>query len=228
MNYQVSRNGQMYGPYTLEDLRRYVASGNVLMTDLAKSEDMPEWVPVAQVLGAPVAMGGLTPVPTAPSAYSQPSGIAYPDPPNLHWGLELLLGFFTCGVFVMVWNLIIAAWANRVEPASKALMYYIVATVMIVLNVGGSWGVVISIMNHNPHPHHNILGNLIGIACWIARLIARFTLRDTLEQHFNGPEPMGLRVSAVMTFFFGGIYFQYKLNEINQAKQALRYRNAMQ
>jgi hypothetical protein len=28
----------------------------------------------------------------------------------------------------------------------------------------------------------------------------------------------------VMTFFFGGIYFQYKLNEINQTKQALRYR----
>jgi hypothetical protein len=29
-----------------------------------------------------------------------------------------------------------------------------------------------------------------------------------------------------MTFFFGGIYFQYKLNEINEMKQALRYRNA--
>jgi hypothetical protein len=28
-----------------------------------------------------------------------------------------------------------------------------------------------------------------------------------------------------MTFFFGGIYFQYKLNEINQMKQALRYGN---
>jgi hypothetical protein len=27
-----------------------------------------------------------------------------------------------------------------------------------------------------------------------------------------------------MTFFFGGIYFQYKLNEINQVKQAIRYR----
>ena len=38
MTYQVLRNGQMYGPYTLEDLQRYVASGNVLPTDMAKSE----------------------------------------------------------------------------------------------------------------------------------------------------------------------------------------------
>ena len=30
MQYHVSRNGQTYGPYTLEDLQRYVASGNVL------------------------------------------------------------------------------------------------------------------------------------------------------------------------------------------------------
>ena len=51
MLYHISRNGQNYGPYTLEDLNRYVASGNVLLTDLAKSDDRPDWVPVSQVLG---------------------------------------------------------------------------------------------------------------------------------------------------------------------------------
>jgi hypothetical protein len=125
----------------------------------------------------------------------------------------------------MVWNLIIAAWANRVQPASKALMYYIIATVLIVLNFGGSWGVLIAIAHHNTRPHHSLLGNLIALACWVVRLVARFVLRDTLEQHFNGPEPLGLRLNPVMTFFFGGIYFQYKLNEINQVKQAMRYGN---
>lgn len=226
MTYQVSRNGQMYGPYTLEDLQRYVASGNVLPTDLAKSEAMPDWLPVAQVLGTVGAQSVPAPVYAPTPAYPQPTGIAYPDPPNLNWVLELLLGFLTCGVFVIVWNLIIAAWSNRIQPASRALMFYIVATVLIVLNLGGSWGVIVSIAQHNPHPHHSLLGNLIGLAAWVARLIARFTLRDTIEQHYNGPEPLGLRLSAVMTFFFGGIYFQYKLNEINQIKQALRYQNA--
>jgi hypothetical protein len=219
----------MYGPYTLEDLQRYVASGNILMTDMAKSEEMPDWLPVAQILGTAASTGAAAAVPGAvytppQAAYAAPTGIAYPDPPNLNWGLELLLGFFTCGIFVMVWNLIIAAWANRVQPNSKALIFYIAATVLIVLNFGGSWGIVIAIAHHAQPPHHNVMGNLISLACWVVRLIARFTLRDTLEQHFNGPEPLGLRLNAVMTFFFGGIYFQYKLNEINQTKQALRYR----
>jgi hypothetical protein len=224
MTFQVSRNGQMYGPYTLEDLQRYVASGNILPTDMAKSDEMPEWLPVAQILGTPGPAAIPTPAYAAPSPYPQPSGVAYPDPPNLNWGLELLLGFLTCGFFVVVWNLIIAAWANRVQPASKALMFYIAATVLIVLNIGSSWGVIIS-LSHHVQPHHSVLGNLISLAAWVVRLIARFTLRDTLEQHFNGPEPLGLRLNAVMTFFFGGIYFQYKLNEINQIKQALRYQN---
>ena len=233
MTYQVSRNGQLYGPYTLEDLQRYVASGNILLTDMAKGEDMPDWRPVAQILssaGSPGAAGipgAAIPSPAfaAASTYPQPSGIAYPDPPNLHWAIELLLGVCTCTLFVVVWNLVIASWANRVQPASKALMYYIVATVLIVLNLGTSWTVFIA-LSHHAQPHHNILGNLIGIVAWVVRLIARFTLRDTLEQHFNGPEPLGLRLNAVMTFFFGGIYFQYKLNEINGVKQAFRYRSA--
>ena len=227
MTYQVLRNGQTYGPYTLEDLQRYVASGNVLPTDMAKSSEMPDWLPVSQILGAAVAAAPVYAA-TAP-AYPQQPASAYPDPPNLHWALELLLGFVTCYVFVVVWNLVIASWANRVQPASKALMFYIIATVLILINAGTSWGVVIAISHHSgvpPQPH--LLGNLIGLATWVMRLIARFTLRDTLEQHFNTAEPVGLRLSAVMTFFFGGIYFQYKLNEINQIKQAMRYRSAAQ
>ena len=58
MTYHVSRNGQMYGPYTLEDLQRYVATGNILPTDMAKSEDMPDWLPVAQILGTAFAADG--------------------------------------------------------------------------------------------------------------------------------------------------------------------------
>jgi hypothetical protein len=225
MTYQVSRNGQMYGPYTLDDLQRYVASGNILPTDMAKSDEMSDWLPVAQILGGADAPATPAPVYAAPYAYPQPTGAAYPDPPNLHWALELLLGFCTCGLFVVVWNLVIATWANRVQPASKALIFYIAATVLIVLNFGGSWGFIMSVAHHHAQAHRSILGHLISIACWIVRLIARFVLRDTLEQHFNGPEPLGLRLNPVMTFFFGGIYFQYKLNEINEIKQGFRYRN---
>jgi hypothetical protein len=235
MTYQVTRNGQMYGPYTLEDLQRYVASGYMLLTDLAKSEEMPDWRPVSQILGQPAgqapgqplgAPGIGAPAYAVPGGYPAASVNQFPDPPNLNWGLELLLGFLTCGLFVVVWNLIIANWAKRVQPASNAFMFYLAATVLIVMNLGGSWGVIIA-LSHHQHHHQSFLSSLLSIATWVVRLIARFTLRDTLEQHFNGPEPLGLRMSAVLTFFFGGLYIQYKLNRINEIKQAIRYQTVV-
>jgi hypothetical protein len=36
MNYFITRDGQQYGPYTLADLQRYVASGEILLTDLRR------------------------------------------------------------------------------------------------------------------------------------------------------------------------------------------------
>jgi hypothetical protein len=235
MLYHVSRNGQNYGPYTLEDLRKYVASGNVLPTDLAKSDEMPDWVPVSQILGMGAGIGtGEAPTP----AYPQPgvptyagNFTAYPDAPNLAWGLVLLFAFFTCSLFMIVWNLVIAGWLKRVQPNSKAILYYAAAAVLFFVQIvfsshsqthivpgGAHWWMTY----YTGHP----LRNLVGIATWVVRLIARFTMRSELEEHFNGPEPVGLSLSGVMTFFFGGIYFQYHLNRINELKRLARYRGA--
>jgi hypothetical protein len=230
MLYHVSRNGQNYGPYTLEDLRRYVASGNILATDMAKSDDMPNWVPVSQVLG----MEATAPAP----AYQQPlnpaypaSNVAvYPDAPNLSWILVLLFEVLSCSLFRWVWNLVLAAWLKRVQPNSKAILYYAVATVLacveiivssrhrVVLQPGVHWWVTY----YTGHP----LTHILTITGWIVRLIARFTMRSELEQHFNTVEPVGLSLSGVMTFFFGGIYFQYHINRINELKRMARYRGA--
>jgi hypothetical protein len=231
MLYQISRNGQNYGPYTLEDLQKYVASGNVLPTDLAKSDDMPDWVPVAQILGmAPPVVPPLYQGPPSPAYPGQPLAV-YPDPPNLSWGLVLLFSFFTCSLFMWVWNLIVASWLKRVQPNSKAILYYGAATALAVVQIvvgshtritdiqpGVHWWVTY----YTGHP----LRNVLGLALWIVRLIARFTMRSELEEHFNGPEPMGLQLSGVMTFFFGGLYFQYHLNRINEMKRLARYRGA--
>ncbi|MGO8986704.1 MAG: DUF4339 domain-containing protein [Terriglobales bacterium] len=40
MNYFISRNDQQYGPYTLADLQRYVASGSILVTDMIQSQPL--------------------------------------------------------------------------------------------------------------------------------------------------------------------------------------------
>ena len=83
MNYFITRDGQQYGPYTVADLQRYVASGNILLTDLARSEGMSEPLPVSQIIGT-------IPAPQAQIRAAPASTPIYPDPPNLHWGLVLL------------------------------------------------------------------------------------------------------------------------------------------
>ncbi len=266
MQYQVSRNGQMYGPYTLEDLQRYLQTGNVLPTDLAKSEEMTDWLPVAQILGISAQpmnaggsgaqgfggqgfgvqgfgaqtgaqIGGYVPGMAGAPVVGVFAG-AFPDPPNLNWGLVLLFDVLTCGIFQMVWNIMMAAWFRRVSGNAKVLTYYIVSAVLLLVQgiaaqavgfIAGSFGAGrYNGGTVNAGPHAALLGlyGLLVLGTWIIRLVARFTFRAELEKHYNGPEPLGLRLSGVMTFFFGGIYFQYHLNRINEMKQALRFRNA--
>jgi GYF domain 2 len=229
MSYQVSRNGQMYGPYTLEDLRRYVASGNVLPTDLVKSEEMAEWLPASQVLGGAAAPVYATPTPyaTPPAygaapAYPQAGGGIYPDPPNLHWGLVLLFTILTCGVFSMVWDLVQALWVKRVQPQTKVLLYFAIVFAIWLLSLGSSIGRAALVM-HGVMPRTHALSALISIGLLVMMIVYRFAMRESIEQHFNGPEPVGLRLSGVMTFFFGCLYFQYHFTRINEMKQALRY-----
>jgi hypothetical protein len=229
MLYHVSRNGRNYGPYTLEDLRRYVASGNILATDMAKSDDMPDWVPVSQVLGMETAVTPGYQQQQAP-AYPAANVAIYPDAPNLSWILVLLFDVLSCTLFRWVWNLILAAWLKRVQPSSKAILYYSAAVVLaccqfavshhtrVVFQPGVHWWV----SYYMGHP----VRNLLSIATWVVYLIARFTMRAELEQHFNTVEPVGLSLSGVMTFFFGGLYFQYHINRINELKRMARYRGA--
>lgn len=221
MQYQVSRNGQLYGPYTLEDLQRYVASGHILYSDLAKSEEMPDWLPVSQILGAPPAYA-------APASYvaSAPTGVPYPAPPDLHWGLVLLFSILTCGLFSVAWDLVQVLWMKKVQPDTKAMMYFIIFAILWLSNLGSSAG-RIGIAMHGRVAHPSPLAGLISLATLVFLIVFRFSMRNSLEQHFNGPEQFGLRLGGIMTFFFGGLYFQYHFNRINEIKETLRYRNAI-
>jgi hypothetical protein len=237
MLYHVTRNGQTYGPYTLEDLQRYVASGNVLPSDLARGEGMSEWIPVAQILGSapgsagpmpPPAMASYNPVygapPVAPVYDAAAPG--YNDPPNLSWGLLLVISIFTCTIFMYVWNIVLAAWMKRRFPKSTALYLYIGAAVLLALQMMTGARVHVQMGDLWTYYYSHPLRNVIGVFLWVTKLIARFVFRSDLEEYYNTVEPVGLQLSPVMTFFFGGIYFQYHLNRINELKRLARYRGA--
>ena len=249
MHYQISRNGQQYGPYTLEDIQRYVTSGNILLTDMAKSEEMPDWVPVSQLLtpAAPSpafstpSYANQEPTPSYDPSYSQPyaqpvtPAIAYQDAPNLHWGLYALFAWITCTLFSKVFTVVQAAWLRSVQPNSKALMSYgiqygILILSMVVRAATHSIANVIisdSVSAHDVfstyYAHQNPVVSMLNLIYFIMIFVSRFIMRASLEEHFNTVEPVGLQLNPVLTFFFGGVYFQYHLNRINAMKQAARY-----
>ncbi len=92
MKYYIQRQLSEYGPYTLADLQRYVAQGSILMTDLARSEGMTDWVPVSQVIGnipvpvpgppAGTVYGGAPGYATPATSYQ--AGQPFPVPPDFH------------------------------------------------------------------------------------------------------------------------------------------------
>jgi hypothetical protein len=213
MDYFISRDGQQYGPYTLSDLQRYVASGEVLLTDLATSEALTEPVPVAQIVGTIA----------APAAYATGGSVVeaqiFPDPPNLHWGLVLLFTVVTCGFFGIVWEIVQAAWMKKIEPQSRSIYYYSAGALALI-------GIMAVSFMHGLNPSAPNFTGLMQFVYSILVICGRFSFRSSMEDHFNGPEPMALALSGVMTFFFGGIYFQYHINDIIRRKTYDRIYNA--
>jgi len=73
MNYFIKRELNEYGPYSLADLQKYVASGNILLTDLCRSEGLTDWVPVSQVIGN-IPVPAAAPQPAAGTVYGGGTG----------------------------------------------------------------------------------------------------------------------------------------------------------
>jgi len=204
MHYTISRNGQEYGPYTLGDLQRYVATGEILLTDMARSEGMTESLPVSQIIGT-------IPMPVTTPMMAVPRGSEDPEPPNLHWALVLLFGILSCGLFLAAWDIVLAAWMKTVAPKSTAIYYFVADAALLVV-------IFFLSFVHGPGGAVSLVQLIAAVVAWIGR----FSLRSSLEDYYNAGSSYGLTLSGVMTFFFGSIYFQYHLNHIAQVKRAER------
>jgi hypothetical protein len=212
MSYTITRNGQTFGPYTPAEVQQYLASGRILPTDLAQAEGMAEWLPVGELF------------PAAPLA-EQVAGarvVLFPDPPDLPWWVALLLGILTGGLFFVIWDIVEAAWLRRISQTSSALALYTVVAVLYVLRLPETWHSVEYNVFNGPRMVPTPFGGLVGLAGVVLAIVARFVFRSELLKHFNGPEPLGLRLNAFWTLLFGGLYFQFHFNRINERKRALR------
>jgi hypothetical protein len=209
MNYFIKRDLQEYGPYTLAELQRYVASGNVLLTDLCRSEGMNDWVPVSQVIGN-IPVPAAAPAPT-PASVAAAAAAQYPAPPSLHWAIVLLLAVVTCGLFLWVWAIVQANWVRKIQPASKAMVLWSFAILLSLIEV------VLAAFPDDTAKAVAIVLRLGGAALWIT---GAFNMKSSIEEHYNTAEPIGLELNGVMTFFFNVLYFQYHFTKINELRKS--------
>lgn len=226
MNYFVKRFGETFGPYTLADLQRFVQSGNIVPEDLAQSEGMSDWVPVSQVIGnipVPVRPYNAATVPTheegtvygaaaAPAQGYEPDLV--PLPPNLHWGILLVLELVTRQLFNLVWALVQANWARKLinnnKPMVLVAMYPAgMLTGILAAAVGGSTN----------NKGALIVAGICIIAGAIIYVVGIFSIRAAMEEYYNSTENIGLSLSGAMTFFFSTIYIQYHINRIARWKK---------
>jgi hypothetical protein len=220
MNYFIQRSGQEYGPYTLADLQKYVKSGSISPADMCRSEGMSGLLPVSQIVGnipAPEPSQQASTVYGGAGAATGMNVGSLPQPPSLHWGLVLLFGVLTCGIFLIIWVFIQAAFVRKLDAQSKAigwLIAYLGFSIGLRAVAGG-----MSAASHNDLTWLSVLAWVGGVAC---HLVAVFSMKASLEEYYNSREPIGLQLSGVMVFFFATLYFQYHFNEITERHKAMR------
>jgi len=228
MSFYILRDQQQYGPYSLQDLQTYAAAGSISTSDQTRDSVTGVTSTVAQVLAyTPSAYAAPAYTPATPSftppvsAYVAPpiQPGAVPLPPNLHWGLVLLITVFF-SPFQLGWTVYQMVWVRNIDRQSKALLYFllglivpaIVAVIGVVAIVASSHG------GEDPSGPGLALGVLLlglaWIACVVMLQLSFFNVRSSMVTYYNSTEPIGLRLSAAMTFFFSTFYFQHHMSRI--------------
>jgi len=222
MPYWISRYGQKYGPYSLDQLKQMAADGSVIPEDLVWQEGAPRWVPLSDLSSSPGSE--FTPSVLAfrtatPSESSYPAGPYYsstgPIPPDLHWVFVLLLGLITCGIFSFAWFLVMANFIRKLTGENSPIFFAIAGFMSI--QVGTALRIASKWHQWNAGLHQTgVLFVLFGVALYIA---ARFRARSELMAYYNTVDPIALHLSDLMTFFFGLYYLQYHFSRIARWKK---------
>ena len=230
----VSRNGANFGPYAETQLDVMFAQGNIEPNDLVWKEGMVGWLPASEVFdskvwgpqrvapppvprqSAPPPLAVAQPMPIA--AVFQPQPSQYPQisagdvaflPPKLHWGLVLLFSVLTLGIFLIVWLFIQSSWIRKIDSTSNATNQLIGYVVLMFVG---------QILSTSASSSLQGLGGLMIIGGYVVFCFGVFSMRKSMLTYFNQTEPIQLKLSAAMTFFFNIFYFQSHMTRIAKWK----------
>jgi hypothetical protein len=181
---------------------------------------MPNWVPLSQIVSVPAPSIGIQQPSFGPGfGIPQTSGLSPtgPTPPSLHWAVVMVLGLFTLGLFTIIWILVQAAFVAKLERRSGPVILAILAIISWGFQIYFSFGSMVAIARGEVPASGSLL--LIELMTGVLLLIWAFYVRGILLQYYNSVEPISLRLSGVMTFFFTIFYFQHHFSRIAAGKR---------
>jgi hypothetical protein len=161
---------------------------------------------------------------------------AYPAPPRVHWLVLFLVPIMVVVVLLILasntepavlsiavnlsstlfygaWTIYLCLWIRDLNPRSKTLILaFAVSGIYLAADV-------IHLFLPPPDPLYGV-SLFLRLPAAILGLWLIFEIRDELYRHYNEREPIGLKLSPYMTFFFSYYYFQYHLYRIAKEKEA--------
>lgn len=149
---------------------------------------------------------------------AQPAPTAGPIPPDMHWALVLVLAWFTAGLAGLVWAFRQASFVKKIDPSNKAVAMFVFALLGMVAQVV-LYFVALGSRSMAMVATMGILTMVLNLVIFVAWLVGVFGMRSSLLRYYNSVEPIGLRLSGVMTFFFSILYFQYHFSRIANWKR---------
>ncbi|MFN9738320.1 MAG: RDD family protein [Pseudomonadota bacterium] len=143
MQIHINRDGQNFGPYTLDEARQYLASGNLIETDLAWFEGAANWMPLSQVPGvAParpagpvVAAGGPVSAPVAGAVAAPATGSAITYAGFWRRVVAYLIDGLLVGVVSVAMPLLVFAVIGSIAGSTEAAS---ATLAMVGLSYGGT------------------------------------------------------------------------------------------
>jgi hypothetical protein len=137
----------------------------------------------------------------------------------MHWFVVLILSFITMGLGGLVWTFKEAGFVKKIDPSSKAVTMMALALVAMVGQVAISF-VMMRSASMSEMQTMSMVMMALNLVIIVVMLMGIFGMRKSLVRYYNTVEPIGLRLSGVMTFFFSILYFQYHFSRIAKWKLA--------
>jgi len=144
-----------------------------------------------------------------------------PVPPNMHWAVILILSWVTGGLAALIWIFKEAAFVKKIDPGSKAVVLLLISLVAML----GQLALLFVAFNSGSSSEVAALSGImmiLNLLFAVVGLIAVFGMRKSIVRYYNTVEPIGLRLSGIMTFFFSVLYFQYHFSRIFDWKKTGR------